>query len=609
MEAVTTIKLSDWVSDQLVEAGIEQCFMLTGGGAMHLNHSIGTNPRMNTVFTHHEQALAMAAESYFRLTGRLAVANVTSGPGGTNAITGVYGAFVDSIGMLVISGQVKIETTVRATGLPLRQMGDQELDIEELVRPICKYVAMVTDPLSIRYHLEKAIYLARTGRPGPCWLDIPLDVQAARIDPDQLSPGFDPSELDEPWKHTDLEASARAIIDRLKRAERPVVFAGGGVRISGAYDAFLQLIDKLGIPVVTGWNAHDVLWDDHPLYAGRPGTIGNRGGNFVTQSADVLLVLGSRLNIRQVSYNWKTFARSAYKMWVDIDPVELRKPTVIPDLAICADLKDLLPALLRQDWHGPSEAQREWLAWSRERLQRFPAVLPEYRQSQLCHPYVVMEQLFDQLNEDELVVTGNGSACVVSFQTAHLKRGQRLWTNSGCATMGYDLPAAIGVCAATGGQKRVIAIAGDGSIMMNIQELQTIAGYGYPVKVILLNNNGYVSIFQTHRNFFNGVEVGGGPKSNVTFPDFGKVASAFGFHYSSVRRHEDLADTLRQTLAVDGPSLCEVFIDENVAFAPKLGAKQHADGRITSPPLEDLSPFLPREVLAENMRIPLLEEE
>jgi len=606
---MTEMKLAHWVADTLAAHGIDHVFMLTGGGAMHLNHALGTHPQLATTFTHHEQALSMAAEAYYRLTNRLAVVNVTSGPGGTNAITGVYGAHVDSIGMLVISGQVKTETTVRATGLPLRQFGDQELDIEPIVRPITKYATMVTDPLTIRYHLEKALYLATSGRPGPVWLDIPLDVQAAKIDPAALT-GFDPAEFDEPWKATDLDAAAKAILEKLAAAERPVVFAGSGVRLSGAHADFLALIDKLGIPVVTGWNAHDVLWNAHPLYAGRPGTVGDRGGNMVTQSADLLLILGSRLNIRQVSYNWKTFAREAYKIWVDIDSVELRKPTVTPDMPVVADLADLIPALLETPYAGPTPAHAEWLEWSRERVWNFPAVLPEYRNhGPSVHPYVAMEALFDQLGADDVIVTGNGSACVVSFQVAEVKRGQRLWTNSGCATMGYDLPAAIGVCAATGGKQRVIAIAGDGSIMMNLQEMQTIAGYGLPVKVFLINNNGYVSIFQTHRNFFNGVEVGGGPKSNVTFPDFSKVAAAFGFAYFRAESHDDLPGAIADALATEGPVVCEIFVDEHVAFAPKLSAKAHPDGRITSPPLEDLSPFLPREVLRENMRIALLEEE
>ena len=605
---MTKIKLSTWVAEQLVAHGIDHVFMLTGGGAMHLNHALGTHPKLTTTFTHHEQALTMAAEAYYRLTNRLAAVNVTSGPGGTNAITGVYGAWVDSIGMLVLSGQVKRETTVRATGLPLRQFGDQELDIEELVRPITKYVTMVNEPQSIRYHLEKALYLASSGRPGPVWLDIPLDVQATMIDPDTL-PGFDPTELDEPWTRTDLAVAAAAILDRIKQAERPVVFAGGGVRLSGAYDDFLHLIEKLGVPVVTGWNAHDVLWNAHPLYAGRPGTVGDRGGNMVTQSADLLLVLGSRLNIRQVSYNWQSFARAAYKIWVDIDPVELRKPTVVPDMPVVADLADLIPALLEQPYDGPSAAHREWLGWARGRGASFPIVLPEYHDhGPQMHPYVAMDALFQHLDDDDVVVTGNGSACVVSFQVAEIKRGQRLWTNSGCATMGYDLPAAIGVCAATGGKQRVIAIAGDGSIMMNLQEMQTIAGNNLPVKVFLLNNSGYVSIFQTQRNFFNGEEVGGGPKSNVTFPDFAKVAGAFGFSYFCAETHAELPGAIASALAIDGPVFCELIVDENVSFAPKLGAKAHPDGRITSPALEDLSPFLPRDVLSANMRIPLWEE-
>ena len=606
---MTTIKLSDWLADWLADNGIRDVFMLTGGGAMHLNHSIGTHPRLTTTFAHHEQALSMAAEAYARLTNRPAVVNVTSGPGGTNAITGVYGAFVDSIPMLVLSGQVKRETTVRSTGLPLRQLGDQELDIEELVRPVTKYAAMVTDPATIRYHLEKALWLATHGRPGPVWLDIPLDVQAARIDPDAL-PGFTPDAADQPWRDTDLAAAAQAILARLAAAERPVILVGSGVRLSGAHADFLRLIERLGLPVVTAWNAHDALWDDHPLYAGRPGTIGNRGGNMVTQSADVLLVLGSRLNIRQVSYNWASFARAAYKIWVDIDPLELQKPTVRPDMPVVADLAELLPALAAQPWSGPSEAHRAWLAWARARNAAFPVVLPEHHaHGPANHPYAAMDALFAQLAADDIVVAGNGSACVVSFQAARLQQGQRLWTNSGCATMGYDLPAAIGVWAATQGRQRVICIAGDGSIMMNLQELQTIAGYNMPVKVFLINNAGYVSIFQTHRNFFNGVEVGGGPTSGVTFPDFARVTDAFGFAYARADGANGLAEAIAATLAAPGPALCEIVVDENVAFAPKLSAKAHPDGRITSPPLEDLAPFLPREVLRANMAIPLVAEE
>jgi acetolactate synthase-1/2/3 large subunit len=601
------IKLSDYVAQKAVDYGVRHVFMVTGGGAMHLNHSFGTHKDLECIFNHHEQACAIGAEAYYRLSNRLPIVNVTSGPGGTNAITGVYGAFVDSIGMLVISGQVKFETTVRSTGLALRQYGDQELDIEELVRPVTKYCVMVTDPESIRYHLEKAIYLATSGRPGPVWLDIPLNVQASKIDPDKLV-GFDPAELDEPWKKTDLVAASKQILEKLTQAKRPVVFAGSGVRLSGQHQAFIELVDKLGIPVVTGWNAHDVIWNDHPNYVGRPGTIGDRPGNFAVQNADLLLILGSRLNVRQVSYNWHSFAREAFKIWVDIDELEMKKPTVKADMPIHASLADLLPVLVNQPYGGVTQDQLDWLDWCKERQRRFPAVLPEYWENDRINPYCFMSSLFHQLGEGQNVVTGNGSACVVSFQAADLKKGQRLWTNSGCATMGYDLPAAIGINKASGG-KPVVCLAGDGSIMMNLQELQTIVGEQLPIKIFLLNNSGYVSIFQTHRNFFNGVEVGGGPKSGVSFPNFERLSAGFGIPYLKCASHADMANKIAETLATDGPVICELIIDENQPFAPKLGAKQHPDGRITSPALEDLSPFLSREELRDNMIIKLLDED
>ena len=606
MEALGLVKLSDWVAQACVDLGVRHVFMVTGGGAMHLNHSFGTHPKLDCIFNHHEQACAMGAEAYSRLNNKLAVVNVTSGPGGTNAITGVYGAYVDSISMVVISGQVKFETTVRSTGLPLRQYGDQELDIEPIVKPITKYCAMVTDPKTIRYHLEKAFYLARSGRPGPVWLDIPLDVQNAKIDPETLI-GFERQEIEESWRATDLHIAAAEILKRVQTAERPVVFAGGGVRLSGKHEEFIELIDKLGVPVVSGWNAHDVIWEDHPLNCGRPGSIGDRAGNFTVQNADLLIVLGSRLNIRQVSYNWTSFAREAYKIWVDIDLEELKKPSVKADMPVHASLSDLLPILAKSSCEGPSNAHKAWLSWCRERVARYPAVLEEYWRRPEINPYCFMQTLFERLDEDQIVVTGNGSACVVSFQAAKLKKGQRLWTNSGCASMGYDLPAAIGVAKASPG-KKIVCLAGDGSLMMNLQELQTIAGYALPIKIFILNNNGYSSIFQTHRNFFNGVEVGAGPKSGVSFPNFEKLARGFEIEYLSCASHHDMSVTIEAAMLSDGPTICEVLLDPDQPFAPKLSAKQHPDGRITSPPLEDLSPFLPREELLENLLIQPMDE-
>jgi acetolactate synthase-1/2/3 large subunit len=596
------IKLSDYVAQKVVELGVRHVFMVTGGGAMHLNHSLGTHRDLECIFNHHEQACAIGAEAYYRLTNRLALVNVTSGPGGTNAITGVYGAWTDSIGMIVLSGQVKYETTVRSTGLSLRQYGDQELDIEQLVSPITKYCTMVTDPLSIRYHLEKAFYLAVTGRPGPCWLDIPLNVQGAQIEIDDLQ-RFNPAELDESWKKTDLQAVSATILEKIASAKRPIVFAGGGIHLSSKHDDFVRLIDKLGIPVVTGWNAHDAIWNSHLCYVGRPGTVGDRAGNFAVQNSDLLLILGSRLNIRQVSYNWTSFARGAYKIWVDIDELELKKPTIKANMPIHANLGDLLPVLAKLANHayfGPTQHHLDWLAWCKERQRRYPVVLDEYWANDKVNPYCFMESLFKQLDEGQIIVSANGSACVTSFQAADLKVNQRLWTNSGCASMGYDLPAAIGACKASGGQP-IICLAGDGSIMMNLQELQTITGNQLPIKIFILNNSGYSSIFQVHRNYFKSVEVGASPKSGINFPDFKQLSAAFSLPYQRCSTHDEMTKAIELTLSIDGPSICEVMLDENIPFAPKLVSKQLPDGTMESPPLEDMSPFLTKDELLLNM--------
>jgi acetolactate synthase I/II/III large subunit len=557
---------------------------------MHLNDAFGRCPNLSYTCCHHEQALAMATESYYRLTNRLAAVNVTTGPGGTNAITGVYRAGTDSIGMLVVSGQVKWETVVRSTNLPLRQLGDQELDIVKVVESITKYAVMVTDPQTIRYHLEKAIHLARTGRPGLCWVDVPMNVQGAKIDPDSLV-GYDRSEDAIQFATPDLEAISQKIIARLASAERPVIYAGSGIRLSRTHEEFLQLVDRWQIPVVNAWNAHDLIWNDHPYYIGRPGTIGDRAGNFAVQNADFLLVLGSRLNIRQVSYNWENFARTAYKIIVDIDEAELKKPTIKPDFPVHADLVDLLPHLLKQE-SALTEKHREWLDWCLVRKDKYPTVLPEYwLNEEAVNPYCFGEALFKELPEDEIVVTGDGTACVTTFQAAYIQKGQRLYTNSGCASMGYDLPAAIGACIGSG-RKRIICIAGDGSIQMNLQELQTIAGYRLPIKIFVLNNQGYHSIRQTQKNFFPDNIVGCGLESGVTFPSFEKLAAAYEIPYQLCDRHPTLSDAIRATIEGDGPQICEIVIDLNQAFAPKLSSRRLEDGRMISSPLEDLSPFL-----------------
>jgi acetolactate synthase-1/2/3 large subunit len=602
-----TVRLADYVANTLADHGIRDVFMITGGGAMHLNDAIGRCDRLHYVCCHHEQACSIAAQGYYRLTNRLAAVNVTTGPGGTNAITGVYGAWVDSLGMVVVSGQVKWETLVRSTGLPLRQLGDQEVDITKLVEPITKYAVMVTDPQSIRYHLEKAIHLARTGRPGPVWLDVPMNVQGANIDPATLR-GYDPAEDAGSTPSAALDADCARIIEKLSAAERPVIYAGAGIRLGGVADELVAVAERLRIPIATGFNAHDVIASDHPLFAGRPGTIGDRAGNFAVQNADVVLVLGCRLNIRQVSYAWEHFARAAYKIVVDIDPLELKKPTVKPDLAVHADVAQVVrrlsvaPAVV-------SEQREAWLEWCRERRRRYPVVLPEYWQgTNGVNPYCFADSLFDALASDAIVVTGDGTACITTFQAARLERGQRLFSDSGSAPMGFDLPAAIGACIGAG-RRQVICVTGDGSIMLNLQELQTIRGNDLPVKIFLLNNNGYHSIRQTQRNFFPGNDVGSGPESGVTFPDFQRVAYGFDLPFRRACDHGELASAIRGTLDEPGPAICELMLDLSQPFSPKVSSKRLPDGRMVTAPLEDMAPFLPRDEFLENMIVAPVSEE
>lgn len=601
------IKVSDYIVQTLVKHGIRHVFLITGGGAMHLNDAIGRCQDLSYICCHHEQACAIAAESYYRLTNRLAAVNVTTGPGGTNAITGVFGAWTDSLGMIVISGQVKWETLVRSTNLPLRQLGDQEIDIVKVVEPITKYAVMVTEPNSIGYHLEKALHLAQSGRPGPCWLDIPMNVQGAKINPETLV-GYNPREDEIQYLTPELPGVCRQIIDRLKQAERPIILAGSGIRLGKAYEDFLQLTDLWSIPVVTAWNAHDLIWSEHPCYVGRPGTVGDRAGNFAVQNSDFLLVLGCRLNIRQISYSWQNFARAAYKVVVDIDDAELEKPTIKADLPVHADVGDVLRHLLSIGHKQPTQAHKNWLNWCLERKQKYPVVLPEYwLRQELVNPYCFTEALFKELPEKAIVVTGDGTACVVPFQAAFIKKGQRLYTNSGCAAMGYDLPAAVGACFASGG-KPIICIAGDGSIQMNLQELQTIVGYQLPIKIFVLNNQGYHSIRQTQNNYFPDNTVGCGPESGVTFPSFDKLAFAYGIPYRSCSQHSTITESIQKTIASDGPQMCEVMLDLKQPFAPKLASKQLTDGRMVSAPLEDMFPFFEKEEFLKNMVIAPVKE-
>jgi acetolactate synthase-1/2/3 large subunit len=597
------IRVSDYIIQRLEQWGVEHVFLLTGGGAMFLNDSFARSARIRAVCNHHEQACAMAAEGYARVSGKPGVINVTTGPGGINALNGVFGAWTDSIPMLILSGQVKRETCMASYNLPgLRQLGDQEVDIIRMAGGITKSAEMVTDPRNIRRQLEKAWFLAQNGRPGPCWLDIPIDVQSSMIDEATLAPY---ERLAAPVDAARLARQCREVIARIASSPRPVIMAGSGVRIAGAADLFEEVAEKLGIPVTTAWT-HDLIASDHRLFCGRPGTIGERAGNFTVQNAETLLVLGSRLNIRQVSYNWQAFARCAYKIQVDVDPAELSKPTVRPDMPIACDLRAFLEEMNRQlDADGPLAGRYdEWLDWCKQRVARYPVLEGKQSGADLLNPYHFVDALFQNLASDDVVVCGNATACIVPYQTARLKKGQRLISNSGAASMGHDLPAAIGAAVARGG-KRVVCLAGDGSLQLNIQELQTLKEYRLPVKLFVLNNGGYLSIRTTQESFFTKF-LGTGPENGVSFPDMKSIAAAYGLPAMQLAPG-NCCEAIREALAAEGPVVCEVMLDSQQRFEPRSSSRRLPDGRMVSAPLEDMFPFLEREELQSNLLIPPVE--
>ena len=596
------IKLTDFITNRLVEKyGVRDLFMISGGGAMHLVDSVGKQAGLRYVCPHHEQAAAMAAEGYSRATGKLAVAVVTSGPGGTNTLTGLIGQWLDSVPVLYLSGQVKQETTIESCReIGLRQLGDQEINITDVVRPVTKFLAIVRQADHIQYYLDKAIYIATHGRPGPVWLDIPLDVQAAIVEEDRLK-HYDPSD-DRSTQGPELSTTqVDQVASLLQEAKRPVFLAGQGIRLSNAIGLFRRVIEKFQIPVLTSFCGFDLIPSHHPLFAGRPGTLGTRSGNFAVQNADLLLSVGSRNNVRQISYNWGIFARNARKIVVDIDKAELDKPTFRPDVAIQADAKEFL-AKLTARVNGDNLPDWEWWrSWCIERRHAYPVVSHDYwAKESPVNQYCFIQALTQALHEDSIVVAGNGTACVSLFQAGEVKEGQRMFWNSGCASMGYDLPAAIGACVGSG-LKPVVCLAGDGSLQMNLQELQTLVHYQLPVKLFVLNNNGYVSIRQTQDSYFEGRYVGRGPESGVSFPDIVRLAGAYGLSACRIESQKDLQYQLSQVLQTSGPTVCEIMLDPDQNFVPRVSSEKKSDGSMVSKPLEDMYPFLPREEFLNNM--------
>ena len=608
-------RLSDYVADFLVAHGVTDVFSVVGGGAMHLNDALGHHSGLEVTYNHHEQACAIAAEAYARLENRIAAVCVTTGPGGTNALTGVLGGWLDSIPMFIVSGQVRYDTTARYalpfTGTPLRAMGDQEFDITRSVCAMTKYAVMVEDPQTIRYHLEKAWHLATTGRPGPVWLDIPVNFQGCYIETDSLS-GYSPAEDDALLPPPVEEDTIQMVLEKIRTAKRPVFHAGYGIRLSGGYEAFRSVAEKLGIPIVTYWNAVDLIEDEHPLYCGRAGNMGDRPGNWAIQNADLILAVGTRISIRQVGYNWKTWARAAQVIMVDIDPAELKKPTLHVEHPIWADARDFLQKLNAAVGISPVSHASDWLGTCQRWKRDYPAVLPRQweENGETANVYAFVRYLSSQLPENSLTAVSNGACCVVGNQAYVIQKGSRMANNSAVASMGYGLPAAIGTCIA-GGRRTTICLEGDGSIMMNLQELQTILTNRLPIKIFLINNNGYHSIRLTQSNLFKEhCKVGIGPESgDLSFPEFEKLAKAFGYPYYSAHSNAEMKAVVDMVLSLDGPVFCEIFTDTQQVWEPKSSTKRLPDGTLVSPPLEDLAPFLPREELAQQMFIPLIPEQ
>lgn len=579
------IRVADYIAQLLVEHGVRHIFSVVGGGAMHLNDAFGNNPVLSVIYNHHEQASAIAAESYARVNGVPAAVCVTTGPGGTNAITGVLCAWQDNIPMIVVSGQVRYDTTVDSTGLNLRQFGEQEHYIVDTVKSITKYAVMITEPNTVRYHVERAYYLAMQGRCGPVWLDVPLNIQGMIIETEDQKP-FVPEERQEP------QFSSERLLRLLHKAERPLILAGSGVRAPGVYEKFRAFVETTKLPVLAATSNADVLPVGHPLYFGNFGVFGGRPGNFMVQNADCLLVLGCRLSFKEIGFNYQQFATNAVKIMVDADINELKKPTVKIDLPILIELSTFFDELLHENLN--IDVPATWIEYGTVLKKRYPIYSKETcNESKLgVRPYYFYQEMSKYLKDDAIIVAGNSASAVEQLQLGVEKDGQRLWGNVSCGTMGYDLPASLG--AAVAGKRQVICVTGDGSVQMNIQELATIAGYSLPVKLIVFSNGGYGALVQTQNNFFKRLS-GCTRDSGVFLPDFGKLAEAYGYPYVKCTGREEVATVLEQFFAKDGFGICEVIEEPGQMIEPKQKSRALPDGTIFSPPISDLAPFLDKE--------------
>jgi acetolactate synthase-1/2/3 large subunit len=594
------IKLSDYVTDFIQHEGVQDIFLLPGGGCIHLIDSIGQS-NLNFVCNLHEQACSIAADAYGQYTNNLGVCLVTTGPGGTNAMTGLAAAWLDSTPTLFISGQVQKKDM--STGLGVRQIGFQEIDMVSIVKPLTKYAVTVTEPDTIKYHMEKAVHLARSGRPGPVWVDIPLDVQAAMIDPTALA-GYEVEEKEV----SNLKSIVTAVIQDLNKAKRPIILAGNGIRLASAIEEFNELAEELQIPILTTWKAIDFMEEEHPLFVGRPGGVGQRGANFSQQNSDFFISLGARLDHGQTAYQHKYFARAATKVIVDIDPNEIAKLQMTIEHEVEGDAGEFIKELYRQKEDINLDC-KEWLAQCKEWQKRYPVVLPRYwEEKEHVNNYVFIDALSDVLPEGSLIIPGSSGGCSeVTMQAFRMKKGQRMFNSEGLGPMGFGIAASIGGCIASGSQK-TICIDGDGGFIMNIQELETVRRLNLPIKFFVLNNNGYVSIRNTQNTHFKGNLVASGKTSGLTLPSLEKNAYAYDIPYCCIKTPENIHEQLEAVVSTEGPMICEVMLPETHVTAPKASVYRKADGSFAARPMEDLAPFLDRDEFETNMFIEIVSE-
>lgn len=574
-------RVADYIAEFLVSRGIKNVFSVVGGGAMYLNNALGNCNGLEVIYNHHEQASALASEGYARINNDIAVTCVTTGPGGTNAMTGVLCGYQDNIPMLVLSGQVRYDTTVKSIGLKLRQFGEQEYTIIDSVKPMTKFAEMVVNPYDIKYYLEKAIYIAQEGRKGPCWLDIPLDVQGAIIETDKLK-GFK-----EKQKKNCNQDNIKKIVNEINNAKRPVFLAGSAIRTSGIRKEFLTMINKMNIPVVAATSVADVVNNENEMYFGNFGVFGGRAGNFIVQNSDLIISLGCRMSFKQTGFNFDKFAVNAKKIVVDIDNEELLKNTISIDMPINEDIVDVIKGLNEANIKFNNKS---WIDYCKRLKEKFPMYQDEFANSKQVNPYYFLKYFNNKLKEDSIVVVGNSTSSVSALQMGVLKENQRLFGNVNCGTMGYDIPASIG--AAVASKKEVFCVTGDGSLQMNIQELQTIIHNKLPIKIIVFNNGGYQAIVQTQTNFFKGVLSGCTKESGVSMPSLSKIAEAYGYPYVKIENNNQVISKIDELMNIDGYAICEIIQDAEQKIEPKVKSKENEDGTLFSPPIDDLYPFL-----------------